>query len=85
MLVIEDEYIIFDRHDLKPKCEMYDENLVQKHIDAGYKVIEDDKKNSLVGYCRCKTPLYETNRIKVRDYFECPRCNSISTRNDLFN
>ena len=85
MLVINEEYIIFDRHDLAPKCEMYDETAFQKYIDNGYKKSSDNDEKSLVGYCACNSKLFENNRIKVRDYFECPKCGKISTRNDLLN
>lgn len=85
MIVVDEEYIIFDKQDLQPTCILYDEIILQKYKDAGYKLKEDERKNSLVGYCKCKQPLYETNRIKVRDYFECPYCNNISARNDLIN
>ena len=64
---------------------MYDETAFQKYIDNGYKKSSDNDEKSLVGYCACNSKLFENNRIKVRDYFECPKCGRISTRNDLLN
>ncbi len=85
LIVVDEEYIIFDTQDMDLRCEFYDEKAFQKYLDSGYKLSKDNEEKSLIGNCTCKNKIYETNRIKVRDYFECPRCGKVSTRNDLIN
>lgn len=85
MIVVNEEYIIFDNEDTQLSVELYDETNFTKYIDSGFKLSNENEEKSLVGNCKCKRKIYENNRIKVRDYFECPSCGTISSRNDLIN
>ncbi len=88
VLVIESDeanYIIFDDQESEPKCMIYDEHALQKFIDAGFKQCPDSNEQFRVGNCSCGLKLFESNRIKARDYFECPKCKKINSRNDLIN
>lgn len=85
LIVVNEEYMIFDNQNMELRCEFYDEKNFQKYIDSGFKLSKDNEGKSLIGSCTCKNKIYEANRIKVRDYFECPRCGKVSTRNDLIN
>ena len=88
VLVVEADdtsYIIFDNQEDEPQCTLFDEHILQKYIDNGFKLCEDSNEKMRVGDCTCGCKIFENNRIKVRDYFECPKCNKISSRNDLIN
>ena len=85
IIVVEEEYIIFDYNNEKLRCELFDENTLQKYLKAGFKRMNGDDTRTVIGICACGNKIYDGNRIKVRDYFDCPRCQRVSTRNDLYN
>ena len=83
MLVINEDYIIIDKQSLAPSCYIYDEPTFKRYIDGGFHLSKDNSDLALVGICSCGMKIYENNRIKVRDYFECPHCKKANTRNDF--
>lgn len=85
LVVVEDEYIIYDKHDDAPKCETFDEEVLNKYLASGFKRDRSVDNRVQVGICTCGSKIFEGNRIKARDYFECAKCQKISTRNDLTN
>lgn len=85
LIVVEEEYIIFDKQDDNLRCELYDEDNFNRYLESGFRLSKNNPRRVEVGLCPCGNKIYEGNRIKVRDYFKCPKCEEISARNDLYN
>ena len=85
LINVDDEYIIIDKQEQGLECHLFTEELMTKFINAGYTLDRNGHRKSIGSCVKCGQSLYEGNRVKVRDYYECPKCNNFWSREDIVN
>ena len=68
---------LMDEIDRKCKLPKYWENFIEKNSETHHIIIKDPSTKDL--YCTKCNKSFSNKTIKVKDYIECPHCNTYST------